>query len=222
MPGARRHSRFPPFRTERGKDGPPVVFVRLRFEWAWPRSWLEFLSTFVSHGQTRGPSTSHSGSLCEPEYCAQDDTVKHDTVRRETTEAAPRLSFSRVGTSISGGARPRPISEANAVRLWTFSFPIFPHRTRKDGAVGCLAWARSRGPASGKTQGPSTALGMTDCCRRRDADRNVRATRALGFILFRKRMLCARRESRFPLFRTDRGKMGTRLLRGGEIEWAGV
>ena len=44
-----------------------------------------------------------------------------------------------MGTSIPRGARRHPISVVNAVRLSRFSFPTFPHRTRKDGAPIGLA-----------------------------------------------------------------------------------
>jgi hypothetical protein len=72
-------------------------------------------------------------------------------------------AFSRVGSSISGSGWPCPVSEVDGVRWSRFSFPTFPHRTRKDGAPGYWAGVRLSGAASRETQGPSTALGMTDC-----------------------------------------------------------
>jgi len=72
-------------------------------------------------------------------------------------------AFSRVGSSILGSDWPCPVSEVDGVRWSRFSVPSFPHRTRKDGAPACLAGVRFCGPASWETQGPSAALGMTDC-----------------------------------------------------------
>jgi hypothetical protein len=43
-------------------------------------------------------------------------------------------AFSRVGSSILGSDWPCPVSEVDGVRWSRFSFPSFPHRTRKDGA----------------------------------------------------------------------------------------
>jgi hypothetical protein len=57
-------------------------------------------------------------------------------------------AFSRVGSSISGSARPHPISEADGVRWSRFSVPTFPQRTRKDGAPGYLAGVRLRSTGS--------------------------------------------------------------------------
>jgi|SRR5580698_8425020 hypothetical protein len=66
-------------------------------------------------------------------------TLPPPNARRETTEAALTLGLSRAGPSISRSARLHPISGLNGVRSSGFSFPTFPHRTRKDGAPFCLA-----------------------------------------------------------------------------------
>jgi len=75
---------FPAFPHRTRKSGASVFLAGLRLSWLGVQDRAQ-----NSHGQcwwcgqTRGPSTSYSGSLCEPEYCAQDDNVKEDTVRCE-------------------------------------------------------------------------------------------------------------------------------------------
>jgi hypothetical protein len=75
---------FPTFSHRTRKSGAAVFLAGLRLSWLGVQDRAQ-----NSHGQswwcgqTRGPSTSYSGSLCEPEYCAQDDNVKEDTVRCE-------------------------------------------------------------------------------------------------------------------------------------------
>ena len=96
MPCDRRDSRFPTFPQRARKEGPPFVFGWGEIGWA---GVLEPVQN--SHGQcwscgrTRGPSTAHSGSLCEPEYCAQDDNVKRDPRDTKQRTLPPRFGFQR-------------------------------------------------------------------------------------------------------------------------------
>jgi hypothetical protein len=135
---------FPTFPRLTRKDGAPGYLAGVRLSWLGVQDRAQ-----NSHGQcwwcgqTRGPSTSYSGSLCEPEYCAQDDNVKRGYREMRTTEADPRLGLSR--------------------------------------------WA-------------------------------LQSREAFGSILYQKWMACARRDSRFPPFRTERGKDGAPPSWRGEIQ----
>jgi hypothetical protein len=84
---AGRDSRFPPFRKGRGKMGHPSFLAGVRLSGL--ASMIMFrIPMDNARGAGRrgvpsallgaGSSTAHSGSLCEPEYYAQDDNVERD------------------------------------------------------------------------------------------------------------------------------------------------
>ena len=183
---------FPTFPQRTRKSGASVFLAGLRLSWLGVQDRAQ-----NSHGQcwwcgqTRGPSTSYSGSLCEPEHCAQDDNVKEDTVRCEQLRLTHAWGFQ--GGRFNLEKRPassyfrsecRGLVEILVSHLSAPDAERWGTRLLGEGEIG---WAGVLGDAGSldcarddkvywtmghpfvwlgwETQGPSTALGMTDFLR---------------------------------------------------------